>query len=327
VGIFLLSSGAGMGYLNITQKNKFQSLGQVKVTFNVLMAEVTNWKIGGRAPCLIQPITEAALLRVLQIISEENLKAVVVGRTTNLLFSDGDFECVIVQLDLLSNCMSESEGVVSCGAGVWVPKLSGYVASHSLLGAEHLCGIPASLGGLVFMNGGSQRKSIGANVLRVRSWDGNKVVIRNKEECLFSYRSSIFQKNHEIILSAELFFSERGDKKSIQKERLEILKSRRIKFPRKTPNCGSVFISNGDHYATFGPPGKMIQDLNMKGFKVGGARVSTLHGNFIENEGSATAKDVLEIINHIRSTVYSKIGVELSPEVRFLDSLGNISVI
>ena len=194
----------------------------------------------------------------------------------------------------------------------------------ALTGAEHTCGIPGTLGGLVCMNGGSQRKGIGSNVLRVESVDANgRLVERTAEECDFAYRQSVYQNNDEVITTVDLQF-ESGDRGLIRHEMLEILSSRRSKFPRKQPNCGSVFKSNPAMYAEIGPPGSVIEQVGLKGKRVGGALVSPGHANFIVNTGFATARDVLTLTRAISDSVAENKGFRMEAEVYFVSPLGAI---
>src|SRR5690606_33120726 len=138
---------------------------------------------------------------------------------------------------------------------------------------------PGTLGGLVYMNGGSQRKGIGDHVVEVNTVTrAGERKSYTREQCLFQYRASVFQRVDEIITGARFEF-EYGDPQSIRRELLTILRSRRAKFPQKQPNCGSVFVSNPAMYADYGPPGKVIEACGLKGVVQGHAQISPLHAN------------------------------------------------
>src|SRR5690606_10000391 len=146
--------------------------------------------------------------------------------------------------------------------------------------------IPGTIGGLICMNGGSQRKGIGESVIQVHSVDRNgAIVIRRGADCNFEYRNSIYQSADEILLSARLKFNRSISKFETRRRMLSILSERRKKFPQKYPNCGSVFKSNPSMYEVVGPPGQVIESLGFKGMKSGGAMVSPQHANFIVNTG------------------------------------------
>jgi UDP-N-acetylmuramate dehydrogenase len=174
------------------------------------------------------------------------------------------------------------------------------------------------------MNGGSQRKGIGENVRRV--WvvdqDGEQLEL-SREECAFAYRRSALQGSGAVVVKAELE-CERQDPQNIRRLMLEDLRERRRKFPRKQPNCGSVFLSTSEMHASVGPPGKVIEDAGLKGTRIGNAEVSHQHANFIVNLGGATSADVLNLIAHIRTVVQERIGFELCCEVRYVSPAGDI---
>ena len=152
--------------------------------------------------------------------------------------------------------------------------------------------------------------------------DGNLVQM-TRQECEFSYRHSALQGSGSVVVAVELECPF-GDIKQIRRDMLADLRERRLKFPRKQPNCGSVFLSTSEMHATVGPPGKVIEDAGLKGTRIGRAEVSHQHANFILNLGGATAKDILDLIALIRSTVQEKIGFALSCEARYVNPQGQI---
>ena len=139
----------------------------------------------------------------------------------------------------------------------------------------------------------------------------------NRHECGFSYRRSVFQESHWLVVRVELEL-QYGDAIAIRGEMLEILRERRRKFPRHLLNCGSVFVSSGRLYERFGPPGKVIEDAGLKGLTAGGAEVSRKHANFIVNTCNATASDVRELIRQVRAAVQEKTGIWMECEVRYV---------
>jgi UDP-N-acetylmuramate dehydrogenase len=217
---------------------------------------------------------------------------------------------------------------VRAKGGVWVPRLVRNIADAGLSGMEHASGIPGSLGGLVTMNGGSLRRSVGENILSVDAVShAGEMRTFSREECDFSYRHSFFQcsgtrdEERWIILGALLELTP-GDRGAIRREQLRILEERRVKFPHHQPNCGSVFSNVPAVYDLAGPPGRIVEETGLKGKQVGGAQVSFCHANFIVNMGGATARDVLSLIGEVRRRVYDRIGVWLDCEVRYADERG-----
>lgn len=282
---------------------------------DVCLAELSQWKVGGIADVIIRPKTIDQLIALRKWFFSNSVRHIVIGATTNLLFDDAGLKVPCIQLgSQLSNVAIEGD-FITAEAGVWVPALARAIMKASLTGAEHTCGIPGTLGGLICMNGGSQRKGIGSNIVKVISVAENGAVFeRNAEECRFGYRESIFQYNSEIVTAATLRFSQ-GDRSNIRREMLNILKDRNKKFPRKEPNCGSVFKSNPEMYQKVGPPGAVIERIGLKGYEIGGAKVSDFHANFIVNNGSAKSNDLLELIRHVKNKVCEKTGYNMAVEV------------
>jgi UDP-N-acetylmuramate dehydrogenase len=196
-----------------------------------------------------------------------------------------------------------------------------------LSGLEHISGIPGSLGGLIYMNGGSLRRSISEAVASIKVLSNSGTSVIANRDCGFRYRHSALQANGAIVMGAELRLTQTGDPATIRREMLKIMRARAKKFPRKTPNCGSVFISDEPIYEEFGPPGKVLEDLGLKGTKVGGAEISTTHANFIINHGGATAEDVFALIALVRQKVLAATGYVLRVEPKFVAANGSVNEI
>lgn len=293
-----------------------------KVTKNVALSDITRWRIGGVAKLVIQPNSVNGLSAILKLFHSRQIPKLVVGSTSNLLFSDEGLDIPLIQI---GNALSKVEitgNRVVCESGIWVPGLARLLASKGLSGLEHICGIPGTLGGLIYMNGGSQRKGIGSHITRVNTIDDcGELKAYSNNECEFAYRTSAFQNKNETIVSCELELTPKAPKE-IKQEVLAILRSRRLKFPNKLPNCGSVFVSDPAMYADYGPPGKVIEDAGLKGVRRGAATISELHANFIVNEGGATAKDVLELIYLARESVQANTGYALKAEAIYIEPNG-----
>ncbi|APX93261.1 UDP-N-acetylenolpyruvoylglucosamine reductase [Halomonas sp. 1513] len=291
---------------------------------NVSLAAISRWRIGGVADVIVEPSTVAELCSLRTFIAQEYLPSVVIGDTSNLLFSDEGLRAVCIRLSSRMSSVHIENNIVYAQAGVWVPFLARKIMLSGLTGAEHTCGIPGTLGGLICMNGGSQRKGIGSSVVTVESVDAaGNIHQRDAEQCEFSYRSSVCQSNSEVIASAKLSFLS-GDKLKIRQEMLSILAERNRKFPRKMPNCGSVFKSNPAMYEDVGPPGAVIERIGLKGFSLGKASVSCHHANFIVNYGGARASDVLGLIELIVNRAADATGYRMEVEARYIHPNGMI---
>jgi UDP-N-acetylmuramate dehydrogenase len=288
------------------------------------LARHCSWQIGGPADALVQPRSADQAARVIGFARRHALPLLVIGQGTNLLFDDAGLRGIVLKLGTGMSQFEIHGNRIVAEAGVWVPGLARQAARAGLAGLEHIIGIPGTLGGLVLMNGGSHRRGIGDNVRRV--WvvdrDGNPVLLTG-EDCRFSYRHSALQETGAVVVKVELECPV-GDPRRIRREMLADLRERRRKFPRKEPNCGSVFLSTAEMHATVGPPGKVIEEAGLKGVRIGNAEVSRRHANFIINRGGATCADVLALIAHIRATVQKKIGFDLRCEVRYVSPGGMI---
>ena len=292
--------------------------------FDAPLAEHTSWQIGGPADLLVEPDSAEQVAKVIRFAKIHHIPLIVIGQGTNLLFDDAGLRGVVLKLGHNLAKVVVDHNKITAEAGAWVPGLARKAMLSGLSGLEHTIGIPGTIGGLVLMNGGSQRKGIGDNVRRV--WivnqDGELVVL-GREACSFSYRHSALQGSGAVVVKVELECdSERPQQ--IRRQMLDDLRERRNKFPRKEPNCGSVFLSTGEMHASVGPPGKIIEESGLKGMRIGNAEVSERHANFIVNRNGATSKDVLSLIAYIRKVVHERIGFELCCEVRYVSPSGEI---
>lgn len=298
---------------------------RAEVETAVDLAKVSRWQIGGVAKIICRPASVSSLSIILSRLQRDRLSHVVLGSTTNLLFSDAGLDEVAVQIGRNLSQVRTSGTVITAQAGTWVPGLARAAMLSGLSGIEHTAGIPGTLGGLVAMNGGSQRRGIGEVVRSITSvGPGGELRVRNRDECGFGYRRSVFQGNGEIIVEVELELAS-GDAGYIRRNMIEILVQRKRKFPQKWPNCGSVFVSDPAMYQKFGPPGVIIERLGLKGLAIGGAEISPKHANFIVNTGGASALDVLRLVSVIRSRVEAATGFLLQAEGRFVSRSGLIT--
>ena len=293
---------------------------------DVQLRDVSWYKIGGNADVIIEPDSTDCAAAVMRCLKERNALYTVIGSASNILFDDAGYRGVLVKIaeNNFNTLSFEEDGVVHAGAGVWVPCFVRNVIKRGLEGCVHAIGIPGALGGLIIMNGGSQRKGIGEQITEVTIIDENgNIEILSHKDCEFGYRSSALQKR-ECIVTGAAFRYDHGDKKELQKEALDLLVERGKKFPRKLPSCGSVFLSYPEMYKIIGPPGKAVEDLGFKGKTQGGAQISPVHANFIVNTGGAKAWDVLNLIHQCRAAIMKKSGFDLRCEVRFLPAEGEL---
>jgi UDP-N-acetylmuramate dehydrogenase len=305
---------------------KLEDINDLICDFDVSLKNYSTWKIGGHCPLIVKPKSIQQIIDIIKIFKKSDFKNyMVIGSGSNLLFSDDGYDGIIIHIsEHLNEIECINKTTVRCDAGVWVPYLAYKSYQLGLTGLEHICGIPGTLGGLIYMNGGSNRQAISDSLIDIFTIDDKGILKKYVvSELQFQYRKSPFQTRNEIIVSATLKL-EIGNKEYIRKKILGIFKSRRDKFPRKLPNCGSVFASDPKMYTEIGAPGFAIQSAGLKGKIIGGAQISTLHANFITNINNAKATDVLELIQLARNTVYDKTGFLMDCEVRYVDRNGNI---
>lgn len=292
--------------------------------FDEPLARHNSWRIGGPADLLIEPDDPLQVGAVVRFASLRRIPLVVIGQGTNLLFDDAGVRGIVLKIGArMAEIRIEGQRILAEG-GVWVPQLARLAMGAGLTGLEHCIGIPGTLGGLVMMNGGSQRRGIGENIKQVWvvSASGEQQLL-SRADCQFSYRHSALQGSGAVVVKAELECRP-GDIAAIRREMVCDLRTRRHKFPRKQPNCGSVFLSSAEMHAGVGPPGKIIETAGLKGTRIGRAEISRQHANFIVNLGGAASADVLALIGHVRRRIRQTIGFELDCEVRYVSPDGRV---
>ncbi len=287
--------------------------------FHVIkLAEYTTWGIGGSAAAAAVN-SEEELIDTIKFLSKSSLPWVVLGRGSNMLAPSEGWHGVVVLLKGQLAEFSFNGTLLTAGGGAHLPSIAGVACSKGLSGLVFAVGIPGTTGGAIFMNAGAYGSSISEIVEEVKVLHSNgSIEYLTAKNCHFGYRSSVFQKNDSIILSMVLGLSEAGGSSSeLRREAKDILQLRRQKFPLHAPNAGSVFRrpDNGP------PPGKLIEDCGLKGYKQGGAMISTIHANFIENTGGATSSDVMKLIEYVITTVKQASGITLRREIRLLEEM------
>ena len=282
---------------------------------NVELKKHCTLKIGGNADYFVEPESVQEIIGALEFAKQKSLPYFVIGHGSNLLFSDQGYRGVIIKIADKFSDIEIDGNTITVQSGAWMPYVARKAQVAGLAGLEHTVGIPGNIGGIITMNAGSLRKSISENLKTIYVIDdeGNKLILSPKD-CNFSYRQSIFQKNKWIIIGAEIECTI-GNKKQIRERMHQVLKKRRLKFPRKQPNCGSVFKSNPAMFEKYGPPGKIIEDLGLKGFRSGDICISDKHANFFVNAGEGSSVDFEKILHKI-AVLTEDVGVTIDPEVQ-----------
>ena len=276
------------------------------------LARRTTLRVGGPADLFTEPASEGDLSIVLQFCRERSLAFTMLGRGSNLLIRDGGIRGVVICLMHTNFSRIEvSDDKIHCGAGVKLKAIAVEARRHGLTGLEFLEGIPGSLGGSMRMNAGAMGSWLFDVIESVRfmDYEGNALE-RKAAEVYVEYRGCPLFRNH-IALGAVL----KGQPASVQAvtERMAKFSEKRWDSQPAAPSAGCIFKNPKTI-----PAGKLIDELGLKGTRVGGAVVSDVHGNFIVNEGNATARDVLNLIEVIRERARSARGVNLETEVEIL---------
>lgn len=288
-------------------------LGEKKVLINELMSNHTSFKIGGPADIMILPDSSDQIEEVMKYFVSSNIPYMVMGNGTNLLVSDKGIRGVVIKIYNNMESFSVDGEFIEFEAGMLISKASKIALQNSLTGLEFAEGIPGTIGGAVTMNAGAYIGEMSMVVDETQFIDSNgKIVTVKGKEHDFSYRTSIIQKTKGIVLKTRLKL-QNGDRDKIKELMDDFNFKRRDKQPLEWPSAGSVFKRPKGHFV-----GKLIDDCGLRGYSIGGAKISDKHSGFIINTGNATCKDVLELIKHIQSTVKDKFSVDLEPELRII---------
>lgn len=276
------------------------------------MAKYTSWRVGGAAEKMFFPSDKTDLeLFIAGLSRHENVFWLGLG--SNLLIRDGGLEGIVINTRSKvkkMHLLDETRLYVECG--VPCAHIARFCAENNLSGAEFFAGIPGTMGGALKMNAGAFGSETWDLVKQVEvQLAGEKSAKKEANEFEISYRS-VNGIDDACFLSAILKLDVAKDQKG-QSRIKELLAKRNATQPTNLPSCGSVFRNPENDYAA-----RLIEASDLKGYKIGGAEVSTKHANFIVNTGSATAKDIEQLISFVRDEVYKQQGTQLQTEVCIL---------
>lgn len=270
------------------------------------MKKHSNMKIGGEAKKFIKIENKEELKELLKTLKNY----FIIGNGTNTLLNDEFLDITFISLKKLNKITDLGNGRINVEAGLDFGKLIKYMAENNLSGLEELAGIPGTVGGLVFMNGGAYGKEIFDHIESVEILNEDKeIIVIPKSELKIDYRKTEIKENNWIIISANFKFEE-GYKKELVKE---IQEKREKNQPLEMPNLGSTFKNPKGYFAA-----RLIIEAGAQGLKIGGAQMSMKHPNFIVNDGTATFEDVLNLIAEVKKKVKETSGVELEREIIIL---------
>ncbi|MDO4540406.1 MAG: UDP-N-acetylmuramate dehydrogenase [Syntrophomonadaceae bacterium] len=277
------------------------------------MSKHCTFKIGGPADVLVMPGTIKELHDVLQWSRANAVDCYVIGNGSNLLVLDGGVRGVVIELGKRFKGVNFFGELTYALAGTRLSELAKKVALEGLSGLEFAEGIPGSVGGAIAMNAGAYGGEMKNVVVSVMALDeqGEEVVYR-ADQLGMSYRHSIFQENGQTIIGA-YFRLQPDNYEAINQRMLDYSRTRREKQPMEFPSAGSIFKRPEGMFV-----GTMIEEAGLKGYSIGDAQVSVKHAGFIVNRGHASAQQVLELIEHIRSVIRENYKVELQMELRII---------
>ncbi len=276
------------------------------------LAKRTTFRVGGKADLYLEPAGESDLSHLVKAVRAAKVPLLVLGRGSNLLIRDGGIRGVVVCLQHPSFQKIEVQGVcLQCGAGAKLKAVANEARRHGLAGLEYLEGIPGTVGGALRMNAGAMGSATfdRVEVLRWMDQEG-QITDLPASQVQVGYRSCPLLLTG--IAVGAVFRGVPGEPEAIR-AKMDEFNQRRWQTQPHEPSAGCVFKNPAAI-----PAGKLIQELGLKGVRVGGATVSTLHGNFIVNEDQATAKDVLRLIELVRLEALEKRGIKLETEIEVL---------
>lgn len=275
----------------------------MKIVEQQVMKEYSNMKIGGKAKRLIIVDSREEMKEVYQ----EYDSLILLGNGTNVLFGDGYLDYNFVSTENLNKIEALGNGRVLVEAGVDLDALLCFMEKKNLSGIEKMAGIPGSIGGLTYMNGGAFGTEIFDFIDEIEVLTEGNILRRiPKKDLNIRYRNTEIQEKKWIVLSVIFQFYSGFDKKTVE----EIKKSREEKHPLDKPSLGSTFKNPKGDFAA-----RLISEAGLKGRKIGGAQIAEKHPNFVLNLGEASFQDILDILNLVKTTVKEAFGVQLEEEI------------
>lgn len=282
-----------------------------EVLENEPMYKHTTFKVGGPARFFVKLADVEALRRGIDFCRNHQLKHMVIGKGSDVLFSDKEYEGVVFSLEKGLNKVHMNGLEIKAEAGVGMIYLSYQAAKTGLSGFEFMSGIPGTIGGGVYMNAGAYKYCIADVFTSALIIDENcELRTLTKEEMQFDYRKSALQKHQDWILVEATFTMNAVDPQDIMAVLDKRKEKRMATQPWNFASAGSVFRNCDDK-----PAWQYIDECGLRGYEIGGAQVSPKHSNFIVNNGYASAKDILDLILLVQKTVFDHCGVELKKEV------------
>lgn len=302
---------------DMTLREKLKDVVSGKVLFDEPMSRHTSIGVGGIADAVVWPERSEELSRIVHFLWHSQIPFIPIGNGTNLIVKDGGYKGTVISMQDLNSISSVERGpeqvLIHAGAGITLSEIVLLSEKKSLSGMEFCAGIPGSVGGAVKMNAGAYGNEIKDVVEAVELMIISGEILESKKDDLkFAYRNLDISEG-TIIIGAS-FLLARGIEEQIHARINEILGKRKNKHPLEYRNAGSIFKNpNGGI-----PAGQIIDELGLKGIRIGNAKISEKHGNFIINLGNAKASDIIALIDMIKTKVNEERGIMLQTEVRIV---------
>ncbi len=298
-------------------KNLEEIIPKEKIKQNEPMKNHTSFKIGGPAEFYIKISTIEELQKILEFAKKENIKITIIGNGSNVLVSDKGIQGIVIRTNLkkveIKNKEQNKIEVIADDATP-IGFLAQKLLKEEITGFEEIAGIPGTIGGAILMNAGAHGKEMKDIVTEITVIDYNGEIQKfTNEDAEFTYRNSKFSNGDYIILQAKMLL-EKGNAKEIKAKMDEYAQIRKEKQPLEYPSAGSTF-KRGEGFIT----AKLIDETGLKGYSIGGAKVSEKHAGFIINTGDATAQDVLDLAKYVTDKVYEKFGKKIEFEIKVLE--------
>ena len=288
-------------------------LGEDRVFTEEAMSQHTTFKIGGPADYFLVPETGEEVGEIIKICRKTDTPYFILGNGSNLLVGDGGYRGAVIQVYRNMSAVTVEGTTITAQAGALLSAVAAAAKNASLTGFEFAGGIPGTVGGAAVMNAGAYGGEMKDVLVEVTVMDAEgKIFAISAEKLELGYRTSVIKKAGYIVLEAKIRLKE-GDQEAIRERMKELTIQRTTKQPLEYPSAGSTFKRPEGYFA-----GKLVMDSGLRGYQVGGARISEKHCGFVINAGDATAKDVRTLMDNVRDIVYEKYGVTLEPEVKFL---------
>ena len=297
-------------------ENLEKIISKERIKQNEPMKNHTSFKIGGPAEFYIKITSIKELQKILEFAKKEKIKITILGNGSNVLVSDSGIKGIVIRTNLKEIKIEPKEQnkiEITVDDATPIGFLAQKLLKEEITGFEEISGIPGTIGGAILMNAGAHGKEMKDIVTEITAIDYNgKIHKFTNEQAKFTYRNSIFSSGKYIILQAKIIL-EKGNAKEIKAKMDEYAQFRKEKQPIEYPSAGSTFKRGTDFITA-----KLIDEAGLKGYSIGGAKISEKHAGFIINTGNATAQDVLDLAKYVTDKIYEKFGKKIEFEIKIV---------